>query len=207
MNASQPDQPSSWAVENAEAEQRRRPRRFLWIGLAVVVALVAAAAIATVALNRAFDHDDLAWPASIGGRPAGLGQTNQKAPDVSSTAKPGAYVWNDFDGFHLWIVDGGTALQGTLSSDEDFGETAVAVPGAGTVAVDGKKVTFDLPASDGIVGVDFNPGFYARTVTVTLTGADGAKVFDGAILVGRSAKATPQPVTLKAVDKDVAASS
>ena len=79
----------------------RPPRSRLWlaVGIAVAVLLIAGIAIA-LSLPKG-KATKVTWPASYGGRPAGLGVVNQPASKVAVTASPGIYVWSDFDGWHL----------------------------------------------------------------------------------------------------------
>lgn len=139
------------------------------------------------------------FPAEIGGRPAGLGARGEKAPDVKvgEDTKPGVYLWSDYDGWHLWVVNGEGVppVKGTITSNDDIAKATAAVPGAGTVKADGKVVTFDLPAQPGLVGVDFNPGFFAENLVFTLDGPDGPVPEDVVFLGSKSVQA-PYPLVI-----------
>lgn len=142
------------------------------------------------------------WPATVQGRPAGLGETKQPATEVQPTAAPGAYIWSDFDGWHLWVVNGEgmPAVTGTLTSNADIEKAVVAVPEAGEVTISGKTATFSFPTDRPLVGMDFNPGFYADSLVVALNGPDGAPI--AAELVQTGKKPTPAPFPI-VIDKAV----
>ena len=72
---------------------------------------------------------------------------------------------------------------------------ANAGPDAGTVILDGKTVTFDLPTDQPIVGVDFNPGFYAKNLVFTLDGPDGP-IADNLIHLGSKGAKSGNPIFL-----------
>ncbi|HWJ97320.1 MAG TPA: hypothetical protein VNQ33_04115, partial [Acidimicrobiales bacterium] len=131
------------------------------------------------------DPEERAWPASVGGRPEGLGGEKETAGEVTPSADPGVYIWNSFDGWHLWVVggEGIDGLTGTITSSDDVVGAVSSAPDAGTVSVEGKTITFDLAAGSAVAGVDFDPGF-AKELTFTLKTAGGdvapAQVFTGA---------------------------
>lgn len=192
------DLPASWADENAEAAGGGR-RRWPWlVGAAVAVVVVA---LALVALLSGGGEEKRAWPDAVGGRPAGLGQRDQTAADVTPTADPGVYVWNDFDGWHLWVVngDGVPSVSGTITSTDDISKAQLSQPGAGSVSVDGKTATFSLPDQPGLVGIDFEPGFFAKQLTITLQGPDGP-VDASLVTTGSATPVTKLPLV---IDKPV----
>ena len=167
------DLPSSWDAEDAQVSGAKRTRWPLVVGTVVLV-LVAAAAINLI-VNRG-GEEERAWPKAVGGRPAGLGQEKDTADEVTApTAKPGVYLWNSFDGWHLWVVNGGEVkgAKGTIESSVDMGKAVASSPESGTVEVNGKTATFDLSEATKVSGVDFEPGFYSKQITVTLEGPDG----------------------------------
>jgi len=174
--------PSSWNEEDADAIRSDSKSRRWWIIGGVVVLLLAIAG--GIALSGALEPEERAWPESIDGRPAGLGGEKEKAADVTPTADPGVYIWNSFDGWHLWVVngDGIDGLTGTITSSEDVVTASSSAPDAGTVKADGGKITFDLAAGSTLAGVDFDPGF-AKKLTFTFETADGevkaTQVFTG----------------------------
>ena len=116
------------------------------------------------------------WPATVSGRPPTLGKRGEKAPDVKSTAKPGVYVWSDFDGWHAWVVSGpgmpGT-VTGTLTSNDAISHATLATPGTGTVTVIGDAASFTFLTSRPVTGMDFNTGFYGKRLVFTFNGASG----------------------------------
>lgn len=188
--------PSSWDEEDADAIRTdAKSRRWWWIGGAVVVVLVAIAAATFVVMGG--DSVDRAWPDATGGRPAGLGGENEKAADVTPTVDPGVYIWQSFDGWHLWVVggDGIDGLTGTIKSNDDIVSASSSAPDAGKVTVDGKEVTFDLDAGAPLAGVDFDPGF-AKKLTFSLESADGPVAADQVFTGSASTPATAVPVVI-----------
>ncbi len=137
------------------------------------------------------------WPATATGRPAGLGTRGQAAPDITVEAEPGVYLWNDYDGWHLWAVGGGDLAEvtGTLTSNDTVAKAVLAVPGAGTVELADKVVRFTLPADGEISGIDFNPGFYAKQLVITLDGPDGP-IDSSLVHTGSKAADAPYPLVV-----------
>jgi len=174
--------PSSWNEEDADAIRSDAKSKKWWIIGGVVVVLIAV--VASIAILNSGDSRERAWPKSVDGRPEGLGGEKETAADVTPSADPGVYIWNSFDGWHVWVVngDGLDGLTGTIASNDDIVGAESSNPDAGTVSADGKTVTFDLAAGDALAGVDFDPGF-AKKLTFTLETADGevkaTQVFTG----------------------------
>ncbi|MFN8017193.1 MAG: hypothetical protein U0P45_03625 [Acidimicrobiales bacterium] len=165
--------PSSWEVEDAEV--RDRPRRRWLVVVAVVLGIAVIGGIAAMVANRG-GKEDRAWPDAVGGRPAGLGSEGDTAATITDpTAAPGVYLWNSFDGWHLWVVngDGVAGVKGTIESTDDISKAEPSSKGSGTVQVDGKTATFDLSGDPTVAGIDFEPGFFSKQITVTLEGPDG----------------------------------
>ena len=200
MTTTPPDLPESWEVEDAEVK-RPRSKVFVIVGI-VVVALLAIGAVSLL-----FRKDDVkkTWAASVGGPPSGLGGSTTAA---TADVKPGYYLWSDFDGWHLWVVngDGVKGAKGTIENNDTFASAALATAGAGTVSKDGKSVSFDLPTEPRVVGVDFNPGFYSNKLNVSLTDADGP-VDPKLVTIGRSADVSEMPFTIEQVPVDEAPKS
>lgn len=129
------------------------------------------------------------WPAAVQGRPAVFGKLRDPITAHQADAEPGAYLWLDYDGWHLWMIDpsGKAAARGALVSNADFGDAQTAVPDEGTVAVEGQGLTFDFSGTDAAAaGVSFNLGFYGTELTVSLQGTDLP------LLLGK--EATPSPI-------------
>lgn len=127
------------------------------------------------------------WPSTAGGRPAALGQQDATPSDVDPGAAPGVYVWNDFEGWHVWVVNGGdtAGLTGALVSDDEFARAETATPGEGSIKITNNVVEFDLPADVPIAGINVNPGFFSASLRFKLSGPDGdypaPSVFTGGV--------------------------
>lgn len=197
-DATQP--PDSWNVEDAEVA-RKGPRWGLIIGGVVLVAVLVAAGV--VGFQVAMEKTKKAWPASVEGPPDGLGGTPAEA---SADVEPGVYLWSDFGGWHLRVVNGEgvSGATGTITSDDEIASAEVATDGEGTARSQGEVITFDLPAEPRVVGVDFNPGFYCEQLTVALEGADGP-VGPELVTVGRDRTVAAMPVVVDKVREDDAA--
>jgi hypothetical protein len=199
--ASDADLPSSW---NAEEAGPKKSHTLTIVIVVVVVALAVGGALVIAQRSKPEPKKD--WPASTSGGPSGF--SNTAASDVKVEAKPGVYVWSDFKGWHVWAVNGEkvAGLKGTISSDKDFSDAKAAIKGVGTVKKDGDTITIDLPASPGLVGVDFNPGFYAKHLHFDLEGQDG-KLDPSVIVKGPKGTVASVPFDIdKVLAKDAAKS-
>lgn len=204
MSTTQPpsdaDLPASWDEEDADAIRTDGKRRTWWIVGAVVVVLIAVGgAFAIYQATRPVNRE---WPDAVGGRPAGLGGENETAADVTPTAEPGVYIWNSFDGWHLWVVngDGLDGVSGTIKSNQDINKATSSAPDAGTATLDGSTITFDVAAGSALGGVDFDPGF-AHELTFDLETADGGKVPADQVFTGSGP--TPVDAVPVVIDKPV----
>jgi hypothetical protein len=114
--------------------------------------------------------DKARWPSVTAGRPREFGKLDDAPPADSGKLQDGFYLWQDFDGWHLWVVGGTPEDRVTITSDA---EIAKAVPTGGDVAIERtpNALTFSRGGATGrVVGVDFNPGYYARTIIATTEG-------------------------------------
>lgn len=174
--------PSSWNEEDADAIRTEAKSKKWWIIGGIAVVLLAIVGVLAVVNLR--DPEERAWPASVDGRPEGLGGEKETAAGVTPSADPGVYIWNSFDGWHLWVVNGAglEGLSGTIKSSNDLVGAESSAPDAGTVSVDGKVINFDLDGDAAVAGVDFDPGF-AKRLTFTFESGGGdvkaAQVFTG----------------------------
>ncbi len=206
--------PSS-SDDDAIAISREKAIRIAQVGLVVLALLV----VGVVLLTKGDDKDTASkdktstskdadtkkstakpvWPKNVGGRPPALGKRGQAAADVTlgKDAKPGIYLWNDFDGWHLWVVNGEgvPAVKGTMTSNDTVAKAESAVPDAGTVVLVDKVATFELPTDQPIVGINFNPGFFANNLVFTLEGPDGA-IDETLVHVGAKAEQAPFPLVI-----------
>lgn len=190
--------PSSWNDEGQEVERSDRKSRIWWIigALAIIVVVVVGAFVVV----RSRDQER-AWPAATSGRPAGLGGEKQTTAEVDATAPPGVYIWQSFDGWHLWIVNGEglEGLSGTIKSSAKLVNASASAPEDGTVGITGKTVEFDLDGGNAVAGVDFDPGFSDK-LTFTLE-SGGVEVKASQVFTGsESAAVDAVPVV---IDKPV----
>lgn len=193
------DLPSSWQDEDEDAIRTEGKSRKVWVfgGIAVVLLVI----VGVIAVINLGGPEERAWPAALDGRPEGLGGEKETAAEVTPSAEPGVYIWNSFDGWHLWIVNGEglDGLTGSITSNDDIVSASSSNPDAGTASVDDKKITFDLDGGDALAGVDFDPGF-AKKLTFDLETADGEVSAD---LVFTGAKSAPVSSIPLVVDKEV----
>lgn len=112
------------------------------------------------------------WPVSVQGRPAAFGGVDGDPPPASADGlEAGFYLWQDFAGWHLWLV-GGEDTEGTVEiRSDDAIASATPTGGAPFVAQDRNQLALARgDAGEPVVGVDFNPGFFAKTMVVTTSG-------------------------------------
>lgn len=189
------DLPASWQEEDDDAIRTEKKGRLRWVIIAIVAVLLAGAGI--FAFVQALQPEDRAWPEAYGGRPAGLGGEKDTAIDVTPEAAPGVYIWESFDGWHLWVVNGDAmeGVSGSITSSDDIVEATSSSPGDGVVTADGKTITFELDGGAPVAGVDFDPGF-ANKLTIQLSSANGeveaTQVFTGS----KSAPVDAVPVVI-----------
>ena len=75
-------------------------------------------------------------------------------------------------------------------------------PTEGQITLNGKSATFTLPTDRPLVGIDFNPGFYANKLVFTLNGPDGAPLDGALIKTGSKSAAAPFPIVIEMVTPD-----
>lgn len=114
------------------------------------------------------------WPDELDFKPTVLGGRDEGIEQVPADAPSGIYIWSDFSGWHLWIVDpvGKAGAKGNLFSDADFGDASLAENSLGTVALEGANVPYDFSTAGRVAGFHFGPGFYATSITVNPSGPD-----------------------------------
>lgn len=113
------------------------------------------------------------WPAAVEGRPSALGAQGEMPPtDEAAVAElaDGFYLWQDFKGWHLWLVGGSEQDQATVEVDGEFARTSAVGDNPLLSIEPSKAVCGRGQASDHIVGMDFNPGFYTKSITVNVEG-------------------------------------
>lgn len=109
-----------------------------------------------------------AWPGPVQGRPPAFGADGDDPPASAEGLADGWYLWSDFTGWHLWLVgDVGGSVEvttnGTFLADVTGGSPSLEL-------ADDRLVLQRGSAEEPVVGVDFNPGFFANELTVTVTG-------------------------------------
>lgn len=116
-----------------------------------------------------------AWPTEVNGRPAAFGELEGAPDDAPGGAEPGVYIWNDFDGWHLWVVngDGVSGVSGQITGNDAIAGAEVVPEDAGTATPADNQITFDLSGEPEIVGINFNPGFYANSLVISIDGETG----------------------------------
>ncbi len=143
------------------------------------------------------------WDPALSGWPEMLGAPNIPPDQVPGDTPSGAYLWSDFNGWHLWVVSGeGLETVTAIVSTDDGLAAATAVAASGTAVSEGKQVTFTPTQGPRVAALDFEPGFYAKYVTVELTGPDGQRI-DPA-LVHRGGSGTSPPAVPVVVSKQAA---
>ena len=167
--------------------------------------LVAALAMVTayIVIAEPFEvQQETMWPLDVGGRPAGLGEPGDLAEAVTPEAPVGAYVWNDFDGWHLWFVLDSTIpkVSGTIVSTDDIEKSVLTPAAAGSAEADGKTLAFTIESEAGLAGIDFEPGFYADRFEVRIETPDGPLPPE-LVHRGRSAAVAALPLVVEKVPK------
>jgi len=111
------------------------------------------------------------WPVTVQGRPPAFGADGDPPPADAGDLADGYYLWQDFAGWHLWLV-GGQGADGEVEiRSDDVIASAVATGGQPAIDKDRNRLVVRRgDAGENVVGVDFNPGFYGRTMVVTTTG-------------------------------------
>lgn len=193
--------PPSWAGDDLDEVERneRKNRLPMLLGvLGVAIAVVTA----YVVIAKPFEAQrDRVWPDAVNGRPAGLGEIDELAEAVTPEEPTGAYLWSDFDGWHLWFVLDPTfsAVSGTIVSNADVSDTVLTPAAAGDVRAVDRTITFDIDTSSNLAGIDFEPGFYADRLEVTIEGPDGPVPVE-MIHLGRDRQEAERPLVIEKVE-------
>ncbi|MCU1452087.1 MAG: hypothetical protein JWN46_233 [Acidimicrobiales bacterium] len=174
--------------------ERSRNPRVIWIAGGAV--LVVAVIIVAVVLSRSSKNtssstsstttapggkttktsNKLAWPGAVAGRPVEFGKRGDGPDKAKALAAPGVYIWNDFDGWHVWVVKGaGTEkVKVQVASDKPLvGATVVGTAPTGLVKTP-DRVTFDFSTTTAHVsGLNINLGFFGKSVIISVDGGSG----------------------------------
>jgi hypothetical protein len=187
------DGPSLPASCGADERGPGSRRWILWVGAVVVVVLLVVGGF--IAAQNLQKSTRKAWPVVYSLRAGGLGAQGSPAAQVDPKEAPGVYLWNDFYGWHLWIVtgEGVGRVTGTVTSDQSFDKAALATSNVGSIKADSKTIRFSLPADAKVVGIDFAPGFYATRLKVDV----GNKM---AIYEGNVKRRASSPLVIKKLD-------
>ena len=65
------------------------------------------------------------------------------------------------------------------------------------MSAEGKTITFSFPTDPALVGFDFNPGFFADRLAVTLDGPDGTPLAAPLVQTGKKPTQAPFPLTIE----------
>ena len=141
------------------------------------------------------------WPEDVGGRPPAFGTFNDTPAEAKGGADPGVYIWSDYDGWHLWVQNGGDirGVSGTIAGNDNIASVDVSPLSGGTATKAATVITFDLKDSDPIVGLDFNPGFYAVKLDFAINGPDGPIPASAIHLGKKMVPPTATPVSIQKV--------
>lgn len=197
--------PSSWQADEVAEVERAEHRSRLPLVLAVLAVVVVGLGAYVLVADPFAAQQDREWPRDVGGRPAGLGERGQLAQDVVPTdVAPGAYLWNDFDGWHLWFAfdESFPSASGTIVSGDDIEKVLVSPSGAGTATSDGDTIDFDVAGTEGVAGIDFEPGFFAERFEVTILGPDGEPIAPELVHRGAAMAPATVPVVVEKVAVD-----
>ncbi|WP_421118212.1 hypothetical protein ACE2AJ_12395 [Aquihabitans daechungensis] len=124
----------------------------------------------TTTIDGAAPTKEARWPVAVGGRPAAFGVDGDPPPAETDLAD-GFYLWLDFSGWHLWLVGGVDADANVDIRSDDAFAAADPTGGEPDLLQDRNGLIFARGnAEERVVGVDFNPGFYGRTMVITTTG-------------------------------------
>ena len=193
-------------VDSSSNTTGRFQTRHLWQAGIVVVVLAVTSIV--FAFNRPQGPPSvdppvqraMEWPLALDGRPALFKNKLVAARDLTDPPGPGLYLWQDFDGWHLWIVRGAgiEGPTGVITADADFRRADLnGRPGAGgAVQLDGHAIHFDFTGStDAVVGIDFGPGIAASTLVLDVA-QDGEPLDSRALKLGNRSVAGKLPLEL-----------
>ena len=138
------------------------------------------------------------WPLIAQGRPTTLGPEPTPPAQVGG-ARPGVYVWTDYHGWHIWIVNGGgiSGLHGAVVSDALIERATPAGRDQTTVHTTNNVIQFTLPAQVPVAGIDFNPGFYSKVLRFKLDGPNGPYAVNEVMTGGFSVPASNLPLIIE----------
>lgn len=116
------------------------------------------------------------WPTFTYGRPKAFGKLNDPPPADPGKLQEGWYLWQDFDGWHLWLVGHPGGAHASVTSDDKV----LKADGAGDAKVSQTANRIDVirNGSGEVLGVDFNPGYFAKTLIIAVD--DGQQLHVGA---------------------------
>lgn len=115
------------------------------------------------------------WPSELKWKPVILGDRDDGFDALSPEVPAGVYVWSDFQGWFVWVVDpaGKAAGRGTVSTNSEFGSAELVDGGTGEFVREDSVLRFDFTGIDGRAsGFRFNQGFFTSEVTIELEGED-----------------------------------
>jgi hypothetical protein len=162
----------AWAVLHGDDETDAGPRVGTLIGSSKGkgAATTTTPAGAPAGSNGQALASEPRWPSVIQGRPQAFGARNDPPPADVGDLEDGFYLWQDFDGWHLWMVGGGPDDRVSVAADDAFAKSEAVGGGPELAPVANGFTLARGGAGAKVVGVDFNPGYYAKTLVVTVDG-------------------------------------
>lgn len=121
------------------------------------------------------------WPDEMKWKPMITGDRDQGLDAVPPEVPAGLYIWSDFQGWFVWVVDpGGKAgAKGRISTNSEFGSAELVEGATGEFVRNDTQLEFDFTGvGERATGFRFNQGFFTNTVIIDLDG-DDVPVFMG----------------------------
>lgn len=115
------------------------------------------------------------WPEEIKWKPAITGERDQGLDRLPAEVPAGLYLWSDFQGWFVWVVDpaGKAAGRGRITTNSEFGSAELVEGSTGAFERRDDVLEFDFTGiGERVAGFRFNPGFFTNRVTIELDGDD-----------------------------------
>lgn len=115
------------------------------------------------------------WPSEMKWKPVITGDRDQGIDAVPPEVPAGLYIWSDFQGWFVWVVDpGGKAgAKGRITTNAEFGSAALLEGATGEFVRNDSALEFDFTGvGERATGFRFNQGFFTNTLMIDLDGDD-----------------------------------